>query len=651
MLAKFRKNIQLFLIAVSQLKWLRIITLNILIVLLVSFLIGIVSDQFSPRNYSKDHSILKLETLMWLAKSGFTEADINGFSSSDPGMIQIQKFPIDLNRLFSIPPGNRTNEFTLMTKFDLPADLINGSVSIMVPELGENWAIYLNGNRIEDEIYLKKDGSILIYRNVQRSIIILPTKFIQDKNNILVFRMIGDSPFTRFFSGDLPGFSMGTGLILSDSYEIIRMRDRLNATSYFLIGIYSFWGLFMFLFFRRRNEIYALLFSAFLLLFAGYTFFSSIFIFDSIQDTAIITRLMNCDIIICVPILGICFWNFLWPHKTMPGGLILMSSVCAVGIFLMLFLPFPWISTIFRIFVFLLVGMTLYIFAIIIRANVEQVRYARYLLFAGIIVVVIAFWSLFDVVYFRTGFDLISWTPFFLTFEYAFIFTERYWEMGVELVEKNIQLQANASQLEDTVAKRTEELTDAKSELEQQLSEINSLQTILHEQVMRDPLSGLYNRRFMVEILEKEFARANRKNYPITLIMMDIDHFKRINDTYSHIIGDQVLIALGKIFATCIRIDDYAVRYGGEEFLIIFPQTPYQNALSRANQIRELVKNVVIENSGVELKITISGGIAGFPDHGKTSQEVLSHADIALFRAKKLGRDRIEVYYEGEDYL
>ena len=253
--------------------------------------------------------------LSWIAKTGFTEADINGFSSSDQGVIRIRKFPVDLNNLFSIPPGKTGNEFTVMTKFDLPSDLANISISMMVPELGENWAIYLNGNLIANEVYLKKDGSIRIYRNVQRPIIILPIKFIREKDNVLVFRMIGDAPFTRFYSGELPGFTMGTGFILSDSYEIIKMRDRLNATSYFLIGIYSMWGLFMFIFFQRRNEIYALLFGAFLLIFAGFTFFSSIFFFDVVQDTAIITRLMNSDLIICAPILGLCFWNFLWPQK------------------------------------------------------------------------------------------------------------------------------------------------------------------------------------------------------------------------------------------------------------------------------------------------------------------------------------------------
>jgi diguanylate cyclase (GGDEF)-like protein len=405
----------------------------------------------------------------------------------------------------------------------------------------------------------------------------------------------------------------------------------------------------MFLFFRRRKEIYALMFSAFLLVFAGYSFFSSAAIYEILVNTAIIRRMMYSDIIICVPLISLCFWNYLWPGRPPSMVLKLTTVVCTMGMFLILLLPYRWIDTIFRIYIYPITAVLVYIFALAMLAVRVHIIETRNIVIASLVIVGIGFFSFLDEIYFKTGVDLISWAPLFLCVIYASILTTRYWEMGVELVDKNQQLQRNAAQLEEIVQRRTEELSDAKQELENRLAEITLLQSTLNEQVMRDPLTGLYNRRYMEESLKKEFARAERKDYPISMVMFDIDHFKLLNDAYSHSAGDQVLISLGRILSTHIRIDDYAIRYGGEEFLVIFPQTPYIKALVRANQIRELVKKVVVEYLGNQLQISVSGGVAGYPDHGRTPEDVIKNADRALYKAKELGRDRVEVYLNGED--
>jgi diguanylate cyclase (GGDEF)-like protein len=245
------------------------------------------------------------------------------------------------------------------------------------------------------------------------------------------------------------------------------------------------------------------------------------------------------------------------------------------------------------------------------------------------------------------SFFLLS-IPFLLALLLSIFLIRKIQKLTNVLNQKTELIQKNSIQIEKMVEDRTEELTGAKSELEQQLAEIYALQSSLQEQAMRDPLTDLYNRRYMDDMLKKEFARALRKDYPITLILFDIDFFKKLNDTYGHIAGDKVLETLGGIFATHIRIEDYAIRYGGEEFLIVLPQVPYGRSLLRGNQIRQVIQQIEVEYNGKKMKVTVSGGVAGYPDHGTTPHEVISNADLALYKAKQMGRNRIEVYKEGE---
>lgn len=641
---KFRWNINPKSIHISKPEGLIIFSVGILVVLLLYFILQVFFSDTVRRYSIREHSFIYLDQQQWFARQGFPGDVTGSFSTSDPNIKQISGLPIDLNTIFNIPVGGKPNTFSLMTRFDMPEDLIGQPLVITLAEIGENWAVYLNGQLVREEIFLNPDGSINIYRSVQEPMIFLPDSIIQAKGNILLIKIIGNPPATPYFSGDLPGLSMKTGSLLGSVEDITRMKTKSTAISFFQIGIYSFWGLFMVMFYIRRKEIYTLLFGSFLFVFAGYAFFSSSMIFENLINTEIITRMMNCDIIICVPIIGMCFRNYLWPERPISIAFLLMSLVCLAGVILMIILPYPLVGTVFRLYIFGLTLMVLYIFFQISSAVRNGIIGAKNIFIAAIIILLIAVYSVLDTVYLRSGFNLLTWTPLCLAVVFAVIFTERYWEMGVELVDKDLQLQRNTNQLEEIVARRTEELTDTKSELEKQLKEINSLQTILHEQVMRDPLTNLYNRRYMEEMMVKEFARADRKDYPLSLVMFDIDHFKLLNDTYSHAAGDRVLQLLGRIFITNIRIDDYAIRYGGEEFLIVFPQTPYSKALIRANQIREMVRQVSIEYNGIQLKVTISGGVAGFPDHGRKPEDILVHADSAMYKAKKLGRDRVEVY-------
>jgi diguanylate cyclase (GGDEF)-like protein/PAS domain S-box-containing protein len=175
------------------------------------------------------------------------------------------------------------------------------------------------------------------------------------------------------------------------------------------------------------------------------------------------------------------------------------------------------------------------------------------------------------------------------------------------------------------------------------LSNLN-LRAALREQSIRDPLTGLYNRRYMEEALQQHLSRVTRHLHPLGVIMIDIDHFKGFNDRYGHRAGDGVLRELGKFLQSHIRAGDIACRYGGEEFLLIMPETLQETALSRAEQLRQEVRALRVQNVGQsQAEITLSLGVAIYPIHGHTIETLLRAADSALYRAKQEGRDRVIV--------
>jgi diguanylate cyclase (GGDEF)-like protein len=164
----------------------------------------------------------------------------------------------------------------------------------------------------------------------------------------------------------------------------------------------------------------------------------------------------------------------------------------------------------------------------------------------------------------------------------------------------------------------------------------------LHEQSIRDSLTGLYNRRFLEEFLLRELARADRKKHPLSIITMDIDHFKRINDTLGHGAGDIVLRRVGLLLQGFVRQSDIACRVGGEEFSVLLPEASMQIATQRAENIRRAVQELKLKYEEHTLAaITISLGVAAFPDHGTTPAALLHAADQAMYDAKYRGRDRV----------
>jgi diguanylate cyclase (GGDEF)-like protein/PAS domain S-box-containing protein len=170
------------------------------------------------------------------------------------------------------------------------------------------------------------------------------------------------------------------------------------------------------------------------------------------------------------------------------------------------------------------------------------------------------------------------------------------------------------------------------------------LRESLREQSTRDPLTGLFNRRFMQESLDRELLRSKRKGCPLTLVLLDIDHFKHFNDTFGHEAGDAVLCLMAETLRLHYRGEDVICRYGGEEFAILLPEAAAGDAAKRSESLREAIKTrKVLHLENVLDAISVSIGIAAYPEHASDGVELLRVADASLYQSKEMGRDRITI--------
>jgi diguanylate cyclase (GGDEF)-like protein len=182
--------------------------------------------------------------------------------------------------------------------------------------------------------------------------------------------------------------------------------------------------------------------------------------------------------------------------------------------------------------------------------------------------------------------------------------------------------------------------TTAAEQLSLALSNLR-LQESLRLQSIRDPLTGLYNRRYLMESLERELARCGRRQLPLTVMMLDVDHFKRFNDAHGHDGGDALLTHFARLLQAHCRGDDIACRFGGEEFTLIFPELGAAAAAEKAEAIRAATEALRVQHLREPLTpVTVSIGLACFPGDGVQADELIRSADAALYRAKHEGRNR-----------
>ncbi|MCE9626045.1 MAG: sensor domain-containing diguanylate cyclase, partial [Deltaproteobacteria bacterium] len=167
------------------------------------------------------------------------------------------------------------------------------------------------------------------------------------------------------------------------------------------------------------------------------------------------------------------------------------------------------------------------------------------------------------------------------------------------------------------------------------------------ELTLIDDLTQVYNRRHFQKILEMEFKRAKRFRRPLTLLMVDVDHFKEFNDRFGHVEGDHVLTDLAAVLADNLREVDTVARYGGEEFSVVLPNTPLEDAHQVANKLKELVADLHVQKGRPpSQQLTVSIGVAAFDDGTEFLEDLINHADIALYKAKSQGRNRVIVHGE-----
>jgi diguanylate cyclase (GGDEF)-like protein len=193
--------------------------------------------------------------------------------------------------------------------------------------------------------------------------------------------------------------------------------------------------------------------------------------------------------------------------------------------------------------------------------------------------------------------------------------------------------------LEKDVGKRTEELEHA-------LSKLSEAHIILKELTTIDPVTGIRNRQYFEKVFRQELLRAIRQQSDIALLLLDIDHFKKVNDTYGHLAGDECLAGVAREIDNMLnRPSDVVARYGGEEFVVVLPYFTETNAVQLAEQLREDLERKDFKADGTHIKITVSIGVSsGIPNSLETGREFLAHADKALYRAKESGRNRVVNY-------
>lgn len=223
-----------------------------------------------------------------------------------------------------------------------------------------------------------------------------------------------------------------------------------------------------------------------------------------------------------------------------------------------------------------------------------------------------------------------------------------------EIVKKEKELEDALEEiriLNEDLNKRSQQLEIALASLDMKLFETERAKERAEQLAITDPLTGLFNRRYLEEKLSHELIRAKAYNRELSIVMADIDHFKRINDTYGHKVGDEVLKALALILKANIRGEDVVARYGGEEFVILLPNVSKYDAYRIAERIRVEVEETSFEEIGVPERITVSFGISCFPTDGEEVIDLLKKADQALYQAKSLGRNRVEVFIEPSESI
>jgi len=225
----------------------------------------------------------------------------------------------------------------------------------------------------------------------------------------------------------------------------------------------------------------------------------------------------------------------------------------------------------------------------------------------------------------------------------------------IQLKLKNNKPTGTLIILQDITRRKTAEikLQESNIQLQKEIQQIEILQESLRAQAVRDPLTDLFNRRYLEETLEREISRAQRTGNSVSVMMIDFDNFKEVNDQFTHLIGDQALLAFANILKKTSRREDIVCRYGGDEFLLILPDLAAEDAYARAEAWRKSVSDLLFETPRGKMNVTVSIGLASFPLDGTTATDLITTADQAMYSAKENGKNIVRqsgVRYHFEEF-
>lgn len=225
----------------------------------------------------------------------------------------------------------------------------------------------------------------------------------------------------------------------------------------------------------------------------------------------------------------------------------------------------------------------------------------------------------------------------------------------IPLKSKNNKITGTLIILQDITRRKIAEikLQESNIQLQKEIQQIEVLQESLRAQAVRDPLTNLFNRRYLEETLEREISRAQRTGNSVSVMMIDFDNFKEVNDQFTHLIGDQALLAFANILKKTSRREDIVCRYGGDEFLLILPDLTAEDAYTRAEAWRKSVSDLLFETPRGKMNVTVSIGLASFPQDGTTATDLITTADQAMYSAKENGKNIVRqsgVGYRFEEY-
>lgn len=251
--------------------------------------------------------------------------------------------------------------------------------------------------------------------------------------------------------------------------------------------------------------------------------------------------------------------------------------------------------------------------------------------------------------FFRTG-NLSSLGQLIFAFTNSLLLAKNFSDALKQEEVLSARLTEVNQNLDGLVAQRTKDLEKLNEKIEKQNLELEEANRALKQLSFRDSLTGLWNRRKYDQTLEKEWRRCLRNKRPLALILLDIDYFKRFNDSYGHVAGDECLIKIGGVFKNSLsRASDLAARYGGEEFVVLLPEAGKEEAIKVADMLRQKIESMHVphEKSAVSKYVTVSLGVTStVPDRNSSHEDLFKMADRALYLAKNSGRNKVSFLSE-----